>query len=79
MPELNLMYDTWYISAGADQKAIIAADRMAFDELITARRETLAILYPDDPATAEEVLANMIMHRAELICYVLHEAGILID
>ena len=73
------MYDTWYLSAPPEQKPLIAADRMSFDKLIEARREALAIMYPDDPATAEEVLANMIMHRTELICNVLHEAGILTD
>ena len=78
--ELNLMYDTWYLSTeDAVEKAKIAADRMSFDELINARREALAAMYPDDPATAEEVLANLIMHRAEVICNVLHEAGVLTD
>ena len=78
--ELNLMYDTWYLSTeDAEEKAKIAADRMSFDDLISARRETLAAMYPDDPATAEEVLANLIMHRAEVICNVLHEAGVLKD
>ena len=75
--ELDTMYDTWYLSAKPEQKALIAADRMAFDELINARRESLAYMYPDDPATAAEVLANMIMHRTEMICRVLHEAGVL--
>ena len=74
------MYDTWYLSTeDAIEKTKIAADRMSFDELINARREALAAMYPDDPATAEEVLANLIMHRAEVICNVLHEAGVLAD
>ena len=75
--ELDTMYDTWYLSAEPAQKALIAADRMSFDELINARREALAYMYPDDPAAAAEVLANMIMHRTELICSILHEAGIM--
>lgn len=77
--ELNSMYDTWYLSADAEQRTVIAADRMAFDDLINARREALAELYPDDPATAAEVLANMIMNRTVTVCRVLHEAGILKD
>ena len=77
--ELDAMYDLWYLSAPADQKPVIAADRISFGKLIDARREALAIMYPDDPATAAEVLANMIMHRTEMICHVLHEAGILKD
>ena len=72
-----MMYDTWYLSAEAGQKARIAADRMSFDELINARRESLAQMYPDDPAAAAEVLANMIMHRTEMICRILHEAKVL--
>ena len=72
--ELDMMYDTWYLSAEPAQKALIAADRMSFDELINARRESLAQMYPDDPAAAAEVLANMIMHRTEMICRILHEA-----
>lgn len=77
--ELDTMYNTWYLSAEPAQKALIAADRMSFDELIKARREALAVMYPDDPATAAEVLANMIMHRTELICSILHKAGVLKD
>ncbi|MBO7662545.1 MAG: peptidoglycan-binding protein [Clostridia bacterium] len=77
--ELNSMYDTWYLSADAVQRVIIAADRMSFDELINARREALAEMYPDDPATAAEVLANMIMNRTLTMCRVLHDAGVLTD
>lgn len=78
--ELNTMYDTWYLSAdSAEKKALIAADRIAFDELISKRRDTLSYMYPNDPAAAAEVLSNMIMHRVELICRVLHKAGVLTD
>ena len=77
--ELDTMYNTWYLSAEPAQKALIAADRMSFDELINARRDALTEMYPDDPATAAEVLANMIMHRTELICSILHKAGVLKD
>lgn len=77
--ELDMMYDTWYLSAEPAQKALIAADRMSFDDLIKARREALACMYPDDPATAAEVLANMIMHRTEMICSILHKSGVLKD
>ena len=77
--ELNRMYDAWYLSAEPAQKALIAADRMSFYDLINARRETLAYMYPDDPATVAEVLANMIMHRTELICSILHKTGVLKD
>ena len=77
--QLNRMYDAWYLSSDDTQRAKIAADRISFDRLIEARRKTLADLYPDDPATAAEVLANMIMERTELICRLLHNAGILKD
>ena len=77
--ELDSMYDTWYLQADAVQRIVIAADRMAFDELINARREALAEMYPDDPTTAAEVLANMIMDRTETMCRVLHEAGVLTE
>ena len=77
--QLNTMYDKWYLSAEESQRAVIAADRMSFDRLIEARRRTLADLYPDDPAAAAEVLANMIMERTGLICRLLHNAGILTD
>ncbi|MCR5297487.1 MAG: DUF11 domain-containing protein [Clostridiales bacterium] len=78
--ELNTMYDAWYLSASDEsQRAKIADDRISFDRLIEARRKTLADLYPDDPATAAEVLANMIMNRTETICRLLHHAGILTD
>ena len=77
--ELDTMYDTWYLSADESDRKLIAADRMAFDELIEARREALEELYPNDPATAAEVLANMIMNRTELVCRVLHDAEILTD
>ena len=77
--ELDTMYDTWYLSADPAQQALIAADRMSFDELINARREALEYMYPDDPAAAAEVLSNMIMHRTELICSILHKAGVLKD
>lgn len=77
--QLNTMYDRWYLSADESQRAIIAADRMSFDRLIEARRKTLSDLYPDNPAAAEEVLANMVMERTELICRLLHNAGILKD
>ena len=77
--ELNAMYDTWYLASDETRRAKIAADRISFDRLIEARRKTLADLYPDDPAAAAEVLANMIMERTELICRVLHSAGILKD
>ena len=77
--ELDSMYDKWYLSADAVQRVVIAADRMAFDKLINARREALAEMYPNDPATAAEVLANMIMERTETMCRVLHEAGVLTD
>ena len=60
-------------------RELIAADRISFDKLINARIESLAYLYPDDPAAQAEVLCNMIMHRTELICHILHEAGILTD
>ena len=73
------MYDTWYLASDETRRAKIAADRISFDRLIEARRKTLADLYPDDPAAAAEVLANMIMERTELICRLLHEAGILKD
>ena len=77
--ELDTMYDTWYLSADESDRKLIAADRMSFDDLIEARREALEELYPNDPATAAEVLANMIMNRTELICRVLHEAEVLTD
>ena len=77
--ELDSMYDTWYLSADAVERVVIAADRMSFDELINARRDALAEMYPDDPATAAEVLANMIMNRTETMCRVLHDAGILTE
>ena len=77
LAELDTMYDTWYLSAKPAQRPLIAADRTAFDELVSARRESLASMYPGKPAVAAETLANMIMHRAELICRVLHEAGVL--
>lgn len=77
--ELNSMYDVWYLSADAAQRVLIAADRMSFDELINARQASLAEMYPDDPATAAEVLANMIMDRTEMVCRELHKAGILTD
>ena len=77
--ELDTMYDIWYLSADEDERPVIAEDRMAFDDLIRARRETLADLYPDDPAAAAEVLSNLIMTRTETVCRVLHEAGILTD
>ncbi len=77
--ELDTMYDTWYLSADAEQRALIAADRISFDKLINARMESLAYLYPDDPAAQAEVLCNMIMHRTELICRILHDAGVLDD
>ena len=78
--ELNAMYDAWYLStASEDARTAIAADRISFDALIEARRATLADLYPDAPATAEEVLADMIMVRVETVCRVLHTAGILED
>ena len=75
--ELDAMYDTWYLSSEEDAQQLIAADRMSFDDLIKAREAALADLYPDDPATAAEVLTNMIMDRTEVICHVLHEAGVL--
>ena len=75
--ELDHLYDVWYLSASEDQRPLIAADRMSFDTLISARREALADLYPDDPATAAEVLSNLIMTRTETMCRVLHEANIL--
>ena len=77
--ELNTLYNTWYLSADESQRAAIAADRISFDRLIAARRKTLADLYPDDPAAAAEVLAKMIMDRTELICRLLHNAGVLQD
>ena len=76
---LNAMYDKWYLSADKSLRDTIAADRLSFDELVDARRNTLADLYPEDPAAAEEALANMIMERTELICGLLHTAGILTD
>ena len=76
---LNTMYDKWYLSADKSLRDTIAADRLSFDELVDARRNTLADLYPEDPAAAEEALANMIMERTELICGLLHTAGILTD
>ena len=76
---LNAMYDKWYLSADKSLRDTIAADRLSFDELVDARRNTLADLYPEDPAAAEEALANMIMERTKLICGLLHTAGILTD
>lgn len=77
--ELNNMYDTWYLASDDAARAKIAEDRFSFDRLIEARRKTLADLYPDDPAAAAEILANMIMNRTELICRLLHESGVLTD
>lgn len=77
--DLNDMYDVWYLSAPEEQRDIIAADRMSFDELITARRAALADLYPDDAATAEETLYHFIDRRVATVCRVLHEAGILTE
>ena len=72
------MYDAWYLSSADEaQRSAVAADRMSFDDLIEARRQALSELYPDAPATAEEVLSDMIMQRTETICRVLHGAGVL--
>ena len=76
---LNTMYDKWYLSADKSLRETIAADRLSFDELVDARRNALAILYPSDPATAAEALATMIMERTELICGLLRPTGILKD
>ena len=75
--ELNSMYDAWYRSAGSDDRRIIAADRMSFDRALNARKAALAELYPNDPATAAEVLASIIMERTQTMCALLHDAGIL--
>ena len=78
LAELDAMYDAWYLSSKDEgQRNAVAEDRISFDALIEARRESLAELYPDAPATAEEVLADMIMNRTEMICRVLHHAGVL--
>ncbi|MBR1407474.1 MAG: DUF11 domain-containing protein [Clostridia bacterium] len=78
LAELDAMYDAWYLTSKDDAaRKAVADDRMSFDDLIEARRESLAELYPDAPATAEEVLADMIMNRTEMICRVLHHAGVL--
>ena len=79
LTDLNEMYDVWYLSAPEEQRSVIAADRMSFDELIAARRTSLADLYPDDAATAEETLYHLIDRRTAIICRVLHEAGILTE
>lgn len=79
MLELNNMYDIWYLSAEESQRGTITADRVSFDQMIEARRKTLADLYPDDPAAAEEALARQIMERAQLVCRLLHAAGVLKD
>ena len=79
LSDLNEMYDVWYLSAPEEQRSVIAADRMSFDELIAARRASLADLYPDDAATAEETLYHLIDRRAATVCRVLHEAGILTE
>ena len=76
---LNVMYDLWYLSADKSVRETIAADRLSFDELVDARRNTLSDLYPENPAAAEETLAVMIMERTELICGLLRQAGILTD
>ena len=52
---------------------------MSFDELIAARRASLAELYPDDAVTAEETLCRFIARRTETVCRILHDAGILTE
>ena len=75
--ELNAMYDIWYLSADESRRGAIVTARISFEQLLEARKKTLASLYPDNSAAAAEILANMIMDRTELLCRVLHQAGIL--
>ena len=79
MQKLNAMYDIWYLSADESQRGTIVTSRVSFEQMIEARKKTLAGRYPEDPAVAAEILANMIMERTELLCRVLRNAGILTD
>ena len=79
MQELNAMYDIWYMSADESGRGMIMTSRVSFGQLVEARQKTLAGLYPDDPAAAEEILTRMIIERAGLLCRMLHGAGILTD
>ncbi len=66
--ELDAMTNRHYKEADADNRTVIAAARIAFDQLLAARQATLDALYPDAPDVAAELLCQMIQRNVMILC-----------
>ena len=66
--ELDAMTNKHYKEADAGGRLIIAANRIAFDQLLAARQATLDALYPDAPDVAAELLCQMIQRDVMILC-----------
>ncbi len=66
--ELDAMTNTHYKEADADGRLIIAANRIAFDQLLAVRQATLDALYPDAPDMAAELLCQLIQRDVMILC-----------
>jgi len=60
-------------AASEQEREAVSRDRAMFDQWLIARRTLLAFLYPDQPDTAAEQLAEAIQARVKLLCQVLGE------
>ena len=66
--ELDKFTNERYIAADEAERALIAADRIAFGQWLTVREALLNALWPDQPATVQEVLAQAIRARVLETC-----------
>ena len=66
--ELDVLTNARYREADADDRLIIAACRLAFDQLLTVRQATLDALYPAAPDIAAEQLCGLLQSSVMVLC-----------
>ena len=66
--ELNALTNVRYLEADEAGREAIAVEKAAFGDWLRAREAFLGLLYPDDPATVNEVVALAIRARVLDLC-----------
>ena len=73
--ELNRIADERYLAADKAGRAAIAAERAAYGEWLQAREAMLTVLYPEQDAAVQELLAEAVRARVIGLCGTVPPSG----
>ncbi|MBO2517479.1 MAG: hypothetical protein CW338_09475, partial [Clostridiales bacterium] len=71
---LNDEYAAWLSRCNGPAQAVLLTERAQFSAFLAVREQTLKLLYPDDQAAVDSIIAGMMREKVAVMCCELHTA-----